>query len=106
MAPPARVNPTARDGVGPPTEMEDDMTDRDDDAPGQQPLPRNPDAPGPAKANPYGESAAERKPEGGKTKYDVPAEGADDFAIDELRDKRIRGNESVRDEDQAAAENS
>ncbi|MEM7489952.1 MAG: hypothetical protein AAF390_12605 [Pseudomonadota bacterium] len=73
------------------------MTDRNDRAPGQQPLPRHPDAPGPDKANPYGESAATPRTGGGETKYDQPAEGADDFAIDELRDKPIRGNEAPKD---------
>ncbi|MCK0166507.1 hypothetical protein MWU52_02975 [Jannaschia sp. S6380] len=66
------------------------------DAP-QQPIPERPHAPGAPKKNPYGESEAVEKPEGGRTKYDKPAEGADDFAIDEERDKRIRGNEAPDD---------
>ncbi|WP_298432828.1 hypothetical protein [uncultured Jannaschia sp.] len=75
------------------------MTDRSDKAPGQQPLPKGDDAPGHDRANPFGESAAEPQSDGGRTKYDKPATGADDFAIDELRQKRIRGNESSRDAD-------
>ena len=67
------------------------VKDNDD---GQQPMPPSPHKPGPPKENTYGESAAEERPEGGKTKYDEPAKGADDFATDEQRDKRIRGNES------------
>jgi hypothetical protein len=79
--------------------------DRREKSPGQQPLPTHDERPGPEKANTYGESAAEKKPEGGKTKYDVPAKGADDFATDELRGKRIRGNESVDDDHQSKADN-
>ncbi len=70
------------------------MNDRD--AP-QQPIPERPHAPGPEGKDGYGESAAEKKPEGGKTKYDQPAVGAEDFAIDEDRDKAIRGNEAPKE---------
>ena len=70
--------------------------DRKGDA-GQQPLPEDDHAPGDPKRNPYGESAATPRPEGGKTDLDRPAEGADDFAIDEERDKPIRGNEAPKD---------
>lgn len=70
------------------------MSERD--AP-QQPIPERPHSPGDPKKNPYGQSEAEKKPGGGKTKYDKPADGADDFAIDEERDKRIRGNEAPKD---------
>jgi hypothetical protein len=79
--------------------------DRTAHGPGQQPLPARPERPGAEKANTYGESEAPERPEGGKTKYDVPAKGADDFATDELRDKRIRGNESVDDDHQKRAPN-
>lgn len=64
---------------------------------GQQPMPESPHRPGGDKKNPYGESKAEPKPEGGKTKYDKPAKGEDDFATDELREKRIRGNEGMKE---------
>ncbi|MGB3553406.1 MAG: hypothetical protein WBA25_02075 [Jannaschia sp.] len=64
---------------------------------GQQPMPEGDDAPGKPKERVYGESRAEKRPEGGKTKYDEPAVGADDFATDELREKRIRGNEAPDD---------
>ncbi|CUH39111.1 hypothetical protein JSE7799_01832 [Jannaschia seosinensis] len=67
------------------------VKDNDD---GQQPMKPSPHKPGRPKENTYGESAADKKPEGGRTKYDKPAVGADDFATDEQRDKRIRGNES------------
>lgn len=70
------------------------MSERDQ---GQQPIPERPHSPGDPKKNPYGESEARERADDGKTKYDKPAEGADDFAIDEERDKRIRGNESEKD---------
>lgn len=63
---------------------------------GQQPMPASPDASGKPKQRAYGESAA--KPQGdGQTKWDKPAKGADDFAIDEERSKPIRGNEAPKD---------
>ncbi|WGH78781.1 hypothetical protein [Jannaschia ovalis] len=68
-----------------------------DNPDGQQPMPESPHRPGGDKGNPYGESEAARRPEGGKTKYDKPAKGADDFATDELREKRIRGNEAPKE---------
>ena len=37
------------------------------------------------------------QPEGGQTKYDKPSRADEDFAIDEERDKRIRGNEAPKD---------
>lgn len=67
-----------------------------DNPTGQQPMPPSPKAPGPEKAKPFGESEAPEKGEG-ETRYDVPAKGADDFAIDEQREKRIRGNEAPKD---------
>ena len=70
------------------------MTDRD--AP-QQPIPERDHAAGDPKENSFGESEAPKSPEGGKTKYDKPSEGADDFSIDEDRDKPIRGNEAPKD---------
>ncbi|WP_299650123.1 hypothetical protein [uncultured Jannaschia sp.] len=70
------------------------MTDRD--AP-QQPIPERNHAPGDPKENAYGESEAQPSAEGGKTKYDKPSEGSEDFSIDEDRDKRIRGNEAPKD---------
>ena len=73
-----------------------DAPHSDRDAP-QQPIPDRSHPSGDPKGDNYGESKAEKKPEGGKTKYDKPAEGAEDFAIDEQRDKRIRGNESPKD---------
>lgn len=64
---------------------------------GQQPMPPSPKAPGEEKRKPFGASEAEERPGGGETKYDRPAEAADDFAIDEQREKRIRGNEAPKD---------
>ena len=69
---------------------------------GQQPMPASPHAPGKPKEKPYGESAAKKTSDGGKTGYDVPAKAADDFAIDELREKRIRGNEATDDPGQTS----
>ena len=66
------------------------------DAP-QQPIPDRDHAGGPEGKHTYGPSEAKPKPGAGKTKYDKPAEGADDFAIDELRDKPIRGNEAPKE---------
>lgn len=63
---------------------------------GQQPMPEHSHRPGDPKENSYGESEAAPKG-GGKTKYDKPAKGADDFATDELREKRIRGNEAPKE---------
>ncbi|CTQ34023.1 hypothetical protein [Jannaschia rubra] len=63
----------------------------------QQPIPEKPHAPGKAKENPYGESKAEKKPAQEKGKYDKPAKAADDFVIDEEREKQIRGNEAPKD---------
>ncbi|WP_179379910.1 hypothetical protein [Jannaschia marina] len=68
----------------------------DRDAP-VQPIPDRPHAPGDPKDNAFGESRAKRQPDGGQTRYDKPARAADDFAIDEARDKRIRGNEAPKD---------
>lgn len=68
----------------------------DRDAP-VQPIPERPHAPGDPKSDGFGPSEAEPRPEGGKTKYDVPAQAEDDFAIDEERDKQIRGNEAPKD---------
>jgi hypothetical protein len=64
---------------------------------GQQPMPRSPKAPGKEKAKPFGPLGVEEKPEGGRTKFDVPSREEDDFAIDEQREKRIRGNEGPKD---------
>ncbi|MGB3408193.1 MAG: hypothetical protein WBA67_11940 [Jannaschia sp.] len=64
---------------------------------GQQPMPEGAHKPGTAKENPFGESAADTAPEGEKTKYDKPSVASDDFAIDEQREKRIRGNEAPKD---------
>lgn len=68
------------------------MSDRN-----QQPIDEHAHKPGPEKGNPYGESEADRKETGGKTKYDKPAKAADDFATDEQREKAIRGNEAPKD---------
>ena len=67
-----------------------------DNPTGQQPMPASPKAPGEEKRKPFGPSAAEDHGNG-ETKYDVPSEAEDDFAIDEQREKRIRGNESPKD---------
>ncbi len=64
---------------------------------GQQPIPERDHVPGDPKKNPFGESEAAPRPGGGKTKYDKPSVAADDFEIDESRDKPIRGNESPKD---------
>ena len=63
----------------------------------QQPIPERDHASAPEGKETFGESHADKKPEGGKTKFDVPSEGSEDFAIDELRDKPIRGNEAPKD---------
>lgn len=66
----------------------------------QQPIPDRDHAPGKEGKegkDGYGESEAAKRPEGGKTKYDKPADGADDFVIDEQRDKPIRGNEPTKE---------
>lgn len=73
------------------------MTDERNGEAGQQPLPDRDHAPGDAKRNPYGESEAKPRPDGGKTDLDRPAKGVDDFAIDEERDKPIRGNEAPKE---------
>lgn len=75
------------------------MPDREDERlnGGQQPLPDRDHAPGDPKENAYGGSEAKPKAGGGKTKYDQPSEAADDFEIDESRDKPIRGNESPKE---------
>jgi hypothetical protein len=65
---------------------------------GQQPMPPSHAAPGKEKRKPFGESKARDKGPG-KTKFDVPSQAEDDFAIDEQREKRIRGNESSRRKD-------
>ncbi|TFL16238.1 hypothetical protein [Jannaschia formosa] len=64
---------------------------------GQQPMPPSDEAPGPEKSKPFGVSEAKKKPGDGKTKYDKPSEASDDFAIDEKREKRVRGNEAPKD---------
>ena len=64
---------------------------------GQQPMQDGPHKPGPRKGSPYGPSEAPQTKTGGKTKYDRPSVAADDFAIDEQREKRIRGNEAPQD---------
>ena len=63
----------------------------------QQPIPERPHAPGPAKSDSYGPVKVEKKPLEEKGKYDKPSDPADDFVIDEERDKPIRGNESPKD---------
>ncbi|CTQ50806.1 hypothetical protein [Jannaschia donghaensis] len=82
--------------------MSNDRTPKSDpphsdrDAP-VQPIPERPHPSGDPKSDNYAPVDVEPKPEGGKTKYDKPTDGADDFAIDEQRDKRIRGNEAPKD---------
>lgn len=70
------------------------MTDRDTN---QQPIPNRSHAPGPEGKDGFGPSEAKKSPEGGKTKYDVPSVAAEDFSIDEMRDKPIRGNEAPKE---------
>jgi hypothetical protein len=65
---------------------------------GQQPMPPSEKAPGPEKLKPFGRSEAPDKGPG-KTPLDKPSKAEDDFAIDEQREKRIRGNESSRTKD-------
>jgi hypothetical protein len=81
---------------------EADMVRDNDD--GQQPMPESPHRPGPSKGLGYGPSEAPGKeaadkPDGmtGKTKYDKPAKAEDDFNLDEMREKRIRGNEAPKE---------
>lgn len=70
------------------------MNDRDAS---QQPIPDRHHAKDREGKETFGPSNARPRPDGGKTKYDKPSEAADDFAIDELRDKPIRGNESPKE---------
>ncbi|PWJ20876.1 hypothetical protein [Jannaschia seohaensis] len=55
---------------------------------GHQPRPPSPRPP---------RTGKETTREGDKTKYDTPSRAEDDFAIDEQREKRIRGDETPKD---------